>query len=83
MRVEPILTNDSREVHTEPNWDYMEQTISHVFSSSLAVNPSSYFCLFSESNIPSRAFRIELAKCVFEKFQVPGIYFARSGVLAS
>lgn len=83
MRVEPIYNTDSREGHIEPNWDYLEQTINHVFTSSLAVNPDIYNCLFTESNLPSRTFRTRLAELMFEKFQVPGIYLARSAVLAS
>lgn len=83
MRVEPLLSVDPREQHIEPNWDYVEQTIGHVFSSSLAVNPATYNCLFAEANVPSRAFRVRLAELMFEKFQIPGMYLARSAVLAS
>lgn len=83
MRVEPLLSADTREQHIEPNWDYVEQTIGHVFSSSLAVNSAAYNCLFAESNVPSRAFRVRLAELMFEKFQIPGMYLARSAVLAS
>jgi len=83
MRIEPISSTDSREGHAEPNWDYLEQTVNHVFTSSLAVNPAIYNCLFAESNVPNRAFRTRLAELMFEKFQIPGMYLARSAVLAS
>ena len=82
-RMEPILSADFRTAQTEPNWDYLEQTIGHVFNSSLAVNASGCHCLFAEGNIPNRALRNKLVEMMFEKFEVPGVFLVRSAVLAS
>lgn len=65
------------------NWDRFEALLRHTFSNELCVRPDEYAVLCAEPNHNGRAARERLVEILFEKFNVPAAYLARSAVLSA
>ncbi len=65
------------------NWDHFDALFGYSLHNSLGLNNSSHAVLYSEPNHNGRAGRERLAELLFEKYELPALYLARSAVLAA
>lgn len=65
------------------NWDLFEQLLSHTFKRSLRIETRENAMLFSDPIHNGRKARERIAELMFEKFEVPAVYLARSAVLSA
>eukprot|EP00761_Pharyngomonas_kirbyi_P013536 gb/GECH01013565.1/.p1 GENE.gb/GECH01013565.1/~~gb/GECH01013565.1/.p1 ORF type:complete len:455 (+),score=99.34 gb/GECH01013565.1/:1-1365(+) len=78
MEVEPILREGIID-----NWDHWEQAFSFATEKRLRANLESQPILVTEPPYNTRSSREQLVQHLFEKFQVPAVYLAKSPVLAA
>ncbi|VVC25341.1 Actin family [Cinara cedri] len=65
------------------NWDLFEQILDYCYSKCLLMNSDLHPVLFSESPLNTRSKREALIELMFEKYNVPAIYFCKNVVLAA
>lgn len=65
------------------NWDLFEQILSHTFKRELRVETRENAMMFSDPIHNGRKARERVAELMFEKFEVPALYLARSAVLSA
>lgn len=65
------------------NWDHFDTLFGHSLHNSLGLDNSSHAVLYAEPNHNGRAARERLAELLFEKYELPALYLARSAVLAA
>ena len=56
------------------NWDYMEKIWNYIFTYELRVAPEEHNVMITEFSWNYRKNRENMAKIMFEKFDVPGLY---------
>lgn len=65
------------------NWHHFEVLLSHTLHHELGMEQPTHALLYAEPNFNGRAAREKLAELLFEKYNLPAIYLARSAVLAA
>jgi len=65
------------------NFDHLERLIEHTLSSRLRIQGSEHPMLFSEAPHTSAQQREKLTQLLFEKFQIPAFFLAKSPVLSA
>lgn len=65
------------------NWDLFENLLSHTLRKEMNVETRENALLFAEPNHNGRKARERIAEMIFEKFEVPAVYLARTAVLAA
>lgn len=65
------------------NWDFFEALMSHTLRKELRVETRENALLFAEPNHNGRKARERIAELIFEKFEVPAVFLARSAVLSA
>ena len=63
------------------NWDDYEKILGHILTDELNVAPEEHNIMLTESPNNTKKYREEMAKLMFEIFNVPGLYIANSAVL--
>ena len=63
------------------NWDDYEKILGHIFTNELRIAPEEHNIMLTESPNNTKKNREEMAKLMFETFNVPGLYIANSAVL--
>ena len=64
------------------NWDDMEKIWSNIFTYELIVDPYEHKVMLTEPIMNPKKKRELMAMCMFETFNVPGLYIANQGVLS-
>lgn len=65
------------------NWDLFEALLAHTLSKELRIDTRENALLFAEPNHNGRKARERIAELIFEKFEVPAVFLARSAVLSA
>lgn len=65
------------------NWEQFEVLLSHTLTNELRVDSRENALLFADPNHNGRKPRERITELVFEKFEAPAIYLARSAVLSA
>lgn len=65
------------------NWDSFEAILSHTLINELRVDSRQYALLFTDPNHNGRKPHERITELVFEKFEAPALYLARSAVLSA
>lgn len=65
------------------NWDLFETLLGHTLRNEMRVETRENALLFAEPNHNGRKARERIAEMIFEKFEVPAVYLARTAVLAA
>ena len=63
------------------NWDDYEKILEHSLTKELKIAPEEHNIMLTESPNNTKKYREEMAKLMFEIFNVPGLYIANSAVL--
>ena len=63
------------------NWDDYEKILEHFLTKELKIAPEEHNIMLTESPNNTKKNREEMAKLMFETFNVPGLYIANSAVL--
>ncbi|KAJ6233052.1 brahma associated protein 55kd [Anaeramoeba flamelloides] len=64
------------------NWESVMEILDHLFKDKLQVDASDYPILLSETYGTEQGTRSKFAEILFEKFQIPALYFAHDAVLS-
>mmetsp|Transcript_33924 Transcript_33924/g.59133 ORF Transcript_33924/g.59133 Transcript_33924/m.59133 type:complete len:418 (+) Transcript_33924:44-1297(+) len=83
MRRDYVDVHEIMNGGTYTNLPLVEQLIGHSVEKALMLKPFEHPFLMAEPNIHSRESRIALTEMIFEKFNVPALYFVKSAVLSS
>lgn len=65
------------------DWDGFEKLLEHTLHVGLRVNPSEHPVLLTEPSFNTASLREKTTEIVFEKYDTPALFLAKSGVLAS
>eukprot|EP00177_Eucheuma_denticulatum_P004740 GFKZ01008615.1.p1 GENE.GFKZ01008615.1~~GFKZ01008615.1.p1 ORF type:complete len:412 (-),score=61.44 GFKZ01008615.1:1305-2540(-) len=65
------------------NWDLFESLLSHTLRRELGVDTRENALMYADPNHNGRKARERISEIVFEKFDVPAVYLARSAVLSA
>lgn len=65
------------------NWDLFESLLEHTLQRELFIDTREKALLFAEPNHNARKSRERITELLFEKFEVPALYLARSAVLSA
>lgn len=65
------------------NWHNFESILTHTLSTELHINPRENALLYAEPNHNGRSARERLVELLFEKYEMPALYLARSAVLSA
>lgn len=65
------------------NWDLFESLLSHTLRRELGVDTRENALMYADPNHNGRKARERITEIVFEKFDVPAVYLARSAVLSA
>lgn len=65
------------------NWDLFEALLSHTLTNELRVDSRENALLFADPNHNARKPRERMTELLFEKFESPAVFLARSAVLAA
>eukprot|EP00027_Filamoeba_sp_ATCC50430_P000612 CAMPEP_0168544418 /NCGR_PEP_ID=MMETSP0413-20121227/2410_1 /TAXON_ID=136452 /ORGANISM="Filamoeba nolandi, Strain NC-AS-23-1" /LENGTH=441 /DNA_ID=CAMNT_0008574439 /DNA_START=21 /DNA_END=1346 /DNA_ORIENTATION=+ len=65
------------------NWEEVEQLWDHAFFTRLRINPKEHPILMAEPSFNTRLIREKMTEIMFEKYDTPAFFLAKSGVLSS
>jgi len=65
------------------NFDFLEDILNKSLIDNLMINTKETPLLFTEAALHNKEARLKLTEFMFEKYQVPAIFIAKSPVLAS
>lgn len=65
------------------DWDALEKVLEYTFGKHLKCDPSKHPILISEPVTNTKQKREKMCELVFEKFQSPGFYMSKNGVLSA
>jgi actin-related protein len=65
------------------DWDIFEKVLDYTFNRHLRCDPTQHPILFSEPVTNTKQKREKICEIVFEKFQAPGFYLSKNGVLSA
>lgn len=65
------------------NWDMFEALLSHTLTNELRIDSRENALLLADPNHNARKLREHIAELLFEKFETPAVFLARSAVLAA
>lgn len=77
------ITNPFNDDGLISNWDLFETLISYTLKDKLFAETRENALLFAEPNHNGRKSRERIVEMIFEKFEVPALYLARSAVLSA
>lgn len=78
MQVQPMLKDTLVE-----DWDLFENVLQYTFGKHLRCDPAKHPILMSEPVTNTKQKREKLCEIMFEKFQTPGFFLCKNGVLSS
>lgn len=77
------ITSPFRDDGLTDNWDLFESLLEHTLQRELQIDTRETALLFAEPNHNVRKSRERVTELLFEKFEVPALYLARSAVLSA
>jgi actin-like protein 6A len=82
VEVHEVMNGGACKAYSDSNLPLVEQLVGHSVQSALMLRPREHPFLMAEPNIHNRESRIALTELIFEKFDVPALYFVKSAVLS-